>query len=363
MVVGLTDKNCLLYVATSEPNVYLEPREVFKVGQQVSCKILGMHKKSNRLLGVVNLAAEVERYQIESSGTREWKFFDKNLTCFTDIKKGICLDVQVVTKTQTRIQVNLGPNVPMKGILVKTRQTEGLFNDIMVGSTIKLEIASNPTSINLKFIRLCFPRQGSKQSKSKKTGDLFTCKVEKFSLNGLEIICQGETGFIPVLEISNDFTELKGFIKFVKEKKKFHPKYAKGRTLEVVKLGSRIYSLKRAQREYEKKVKNTDLFKPGSTTIGIVGTITKEGHVSVDLPNSCKGIIHITNIADKYTNQPGDKYNNGDIIQTYVVGPCENRKNFYDLSIRHLKNPKVSVIKVENLKKGDKIQGYIKAVV
>jgi len=85
MCLSIESLNCLAFATVTAPNVCLQPREVFNVGQTVKCKLLELHG-SGRLLVSVNLNMVQEMHQIESAGTRKWEFFDSDVKCFTDFQ-------------------------------------------------------------------------------------------------------------------------------------------------------------------------------------------------------------------------------------------------------------------------------------
>jgi len=345
MVLSISELNCLAFAPVSEPNVHAQARELFEEGQSVECRLTSVHS-SGRLLASVDLYDLSVKHQIESAGTRKWDFFDSHVNCFTDLKKGVVMEVLVVSKTNTRLTVSLGPTVPIKGAVTKSRQLEGRFDNIGVGERLKAEVTKTPRSLNVKFIRLKLLK-----SKKLKVGKQYTATITGTAPQGLEIEHQGKKLFLPTMEISSDVDEVKAYIAAVKAKKPSGA-FTSGKSIRVVVTGAKTCSAKQV------KYDATDL-KIGEVTMGQVQSITKDRGAVVHLPGNKRGLLHVTNVGD-FQNKPLEKISVNDVMEVRVL--AKDGKQSLIVSARHVANEKAPELIAKDLKVHDKVEGFIKAV-
>lgn len=339
---------CLGFASLSFPNINFESRRIFRCGNIVRCKILSLHK-SGRLLCIINLKKLSNQCQIKKFGTRNWEFLDKNIKCFTDLKKKNSLQAKVVLKTSFKLILELGQNIPIKGFITKTRKTVKKFCSISVGEIILVEINSTPISFSIKHLKCIFLKTKTSIRKP------FMSIINTISIVGLTLENKSSF-FVPLLQLSENFNELKSFLECINSKKK-HKKFSIGKkvffTTTSKYLASTIIGNK------ERSIETN--FSVGVKIFCLVKKIIPQLGLIVELSRQNKGFIHITNLFLKKKSYPTKDFLVNDLLKVRIIG-IDRKRNKITLSRRHVSNKNISDISIKNLKKNNRVSGFVKNI-
>jgi len=310
---------CIGFASTSMPNINFESRRILRCGDIIRSEILCLHK-SGRLLCTINLLKLYNYHMVRNLGTRNWKFIDKNLKCFTDLKKKISFQAKVVLKTSLKLILQFGQNLPVRGFIKKTQKIDK-FNSVSIGDIILVEISSKTVSFSIKLLKCSFSRKKIYFTSP------FMSIIDKVSVVGLTIKSH-KTLFVPLLQLSQSFTELKSFLDCVHSKKK-HEKFTFRKKRFFIQTSKQL-----ASAIIEEAIRKPN-FTIGCKVLCIVKKIVPQLGIIVELSKQNKGFIHITNLFSKLKSFATKEFLVNDLLKVRIIG-LDKRKNRIILSRRHV---------------------------